>query len=169
MFQEPARAARGLPAAAIAAAGVAILLAVALLLLLGRRHTPAGALGGAATASAAYAPKLILSDVVMSESTSFSGGKETFLDGRITNSGPSIVSGATVEVTFPTDAGGTPQQETVPVTLIRTRQPYIDTEPMTAAPLAPAASAEFRLTFDDVRPDWNQSTPAIRVTAVTVR
>ena len=57
----------------------------------------------------------------------------------------------------------------MPVTLIRTRQPYIDVQPLSAAPLAPGASAEFRLTFDDVRPDWNQQVPVIRVVRVATR
>lgn len=166
MFQEPEREARGFPLAAIAVAVVVLLVVAGLLLVFGRRHTdPATAVG---TANAAYAPKLALSDVQMSESTSLSGGKETFVDGRIANGGSSTVVGATVQVTFPAD-GAAPQTETVPVTLIRTRQPYVDTEPMSAEPLAPGASGEFRLTFDDVRPDWNQQVPSIRVTGVNLK
>ncbi len=167
MFTEPERAARGLPTAAMAVAAVVVLIAVALLLILGRRQrAPAAATG---TPSAAYAPQLVLSDVQMSESTSFSGGKETFVDGRITNRGASTMTGATVEVSFPADGGLTPQTETVPMTLIRTRQPYIDTEPMSAEPMAPGSTGEFRLTFDDIRPDWNQQVPVIRVTGVTLK
>lgn len=142
------------------------MIAVALLLVSGRRRSAGST---RAAASAAYVPQLVLSDVQMSESTSFSGGKETFVDGRIANRGPSTAVGATAEVTFPADGGATPQVETVPVTLIRTRQPYIDTEPMSAEPLGPGASAEFRLSFDDIRPDWNQETPVIRVLTVALK
>lgn len=166
MFQEPEQAARSFPTAAIAIAALLALLIVAGLLVFGRRR--AGPAAAAGTASAAYAPQLVLSDVQMSESTSLSGGKETFVDGRIANRGTSTVVGATAEVTFPAD-GVDPQVEVVPVTLIRTRQPYIDTEPMSAEPLAPGATGEFRLTFDDVRPDWNQQVPVIRVTGVTLK
>lgn len=169
MFTEPERNARGFPLAAIVIAGVVALLAVALLLRLGRRHAIPAATAGGLTANAAYAPQLVLSDVQMSESTSFSGGKETFVDGRIANHGAATVTGATAEVAFPVDGGLPPQTETVPVTLIRTRQPYIDTESMSAEPLAPGASREFRLTFDDIRPDWNQEAPAIRVTGVALQ
>ncbi len=169
MFTEPEREARGLPTAAMAVAAVVALIAVALLLVLGRRHSAPAAATAAGTSNAAYAPQLVLSDVQMSESTSFSGGKETFVDGRITNRGASTMTGATVEVSFPADGGLTPQTETVPMTLIRTRQPYIDTEPMSAEPMAPGSTNEFRLTFDDIRPDWNQQVPGIRVTGVTLK
>lgn len=167
MFQEPDREARGFPTVALASAAAVVLIVVAILLVVGRRHA-GQATTVTGTSNAAYAPQLELSDVQMSESTSLSGGKETFVDGRIANRGTSTVLGLTVEVTFPAD-GVTPQTETVPVTLIRTRQPYIDTEPVSAEPLAPGAGAEFRLTFDDVRPDWNQQVPAIRVTGVTLK
>ena len=169
MFQEPEREARGLPTAAIAIAGVAVLIVVALFIALGRHSAPASSRGGRVGLDTSYAPYVQLSDLQMSESTSFSGGKETFVDGRITNSGAATVDGAEVLVSFPADGGAAPQQEAVPVTLIRTRQPYIDVQPLSAAPLAPGATAEFRLTFDDVRPDWNQQTPLVKITGVSKR
>ena len=165
--QAQGRKGGGLPTAAIALAGLAVLIVLALLLVLSRRNR-AVATAGMVPGSAAYAPHLVISDVQMSESTSFSGGKETFIDGRLANNGSSTVTGATVEVSFPSD-GGAPQQETTAMSLIRTRQPYIDVQPVGAAPLVPGASAEFRLTFDDIRPDWNQQAPAIRVLGVSLR
>ncbi len=167
MFTEPERAARGLPSVGIAIAGLAVLIAVALWVVLGRRHAAAAGPAGVSPGSMAYAPHLRLTDLQLSESTSFSGGKETFVDGRIANEAAGTVTGATVEVSFAGD--GAPQRETVPVTLIRTRQPYIDVQPLSAAPLAPGTSAEFRLTFDDIRPDWNQQVPSIRIVGVVTR
>lgn len=167
MFQEPEREARGLPTAAIAIAGVAVLIVVALLIALGRHGAPASSQGGRVALDMSYAPHLQLSDLQLSESTSFSGSKETFVDGRIVNNGSLTVSGVEVQVSFPTDGGIAPQQETVPVMLIRSRQPYIDVQPVSAAPLRPGAAAEFRLTFDDVRPDWNQQTPLLKITGVS--
>ena len=38
----------------------------------------------------------------------------------------------------------------MPLNLIRTHQPYIDTEPVSAAPIAPGETREFRLIFDHV-------------------
>ena len=62
-----------------------------------------------------------------------------------------------------------PQVETVPVALIRTHQPYIDTQPISDAPLAPGDEKEFRLIFEDVATNWNQQLPEIRVVKVSAR
>ena len=59
--------------------------------------------------------------------------------------------------------------ETVPLNLIRMRQPYVDTEPVSAAPIAAGASADFRLIFDDVRPEWNQQAPEMHLIGVAIR
>ena len=118
---------------------------------------------------AAYAPNLKLSGLAMSESTSFSGGKTTYIDGHITNAGPSTVTGITVQVLFASDAGGAPQLQTVPLVLVRTRQPYVDTQPVSAAPLAPGTGADFRLIFEGIRPEWNQQLPEVHVVDVETR
>lgn len=172
MFSEPTAAAgRSFPAMPVVLAAVAVILGLLVALGALKRHQngSAASLGaGAGQVSAAYAPNLHLAGIEMSESTSFSGGKETYLDGKVSNSGSATVTGATAQVTFASD-GGTPQVETVPVNLIRMRQPYVDTAPISAAPIAPGATAEFRLIFDDVKPEWNQQVPEIRVTGVTTR
>ncbi len=170
MFTEPTAAAgRGFPVAAVAIAAVAVVIVVAVLLAVGRRHGAPAAAANTVQSAAAYAANLKLSDVQMSESTSFSGGKETYVDGRMMNAGPSTVTGVTMQVLFAPDGGGAAQLETVPLNLIRMRQPYVDTEPVSAAPIAPGATAEFRLIFDDVKPEWNQQTPEMHVITVTTR
>jgi hypothetical protein len=58
------------------------------------------------------------------------------------------------------------QKETMPLNLIRTHQPYIDTEPVSAAPIKPGETREFRLIFDHVAEGWNQNYPEIRVIEV---
>ncbi len=169
MFHEPAPAARTFPTTALVIAAAVVLAIIVVLALVGRHHADNNAAAGTVQPASAYAPNLHFSDIQLSESTSFSGGKETFVDGRLTNSGPATVTGVTVQVLFAPEGGGAAQMETVPVALIRSRQPYVDTQPVSAAPLAPGASAEFRLTFDDIRPEWNQQTPEIHVTNVTTR
>lgn len=105
----------------------------------------------------------------MSESESLSGGKSTYLDGKITNNGTQTVTGITVQVLFPID-GQPPQVMTVPLNLIRTREPYIDTEPVSAAPLAAGSEADFRLIFDSVSDNWDQQqTPAVHIIGVETR
>ena len=170
LFNEPGRDTRRLPAAAIGIAAIAVLLLVAVLIFAGKRQ---GAAGGDSPDTlrpvAAYAANLKLSGLALSESTSFSGGKSTFIDGHVTNTGSSTVTGITAQVLFAPDGGGAPQLETVPMSLVRTRQPYLDTQPVSAAPLAPGAGADFRLIFEGIRPEWNQQTPAIHFVDIQTR
>lgn len=168
MFAAPARQERSFPTAAVAVAAVAVLVLATILILAGRRHSAAGS-PDTLRPVAAYAGNLKLTNFALSESTSFSGGKSTFLDGHITNAGPATVTGITAQVLFSSDSDGAPQLEQVPVTLIRTRKPYLDTEPMSAAPLAPGAGADFRLTFEGIRPEWNQQMPVLHIVDVATR
>lgn len=170
LFSETGRETPRPPTAAIAIAVVAVLVLVAVLVFAGRRH------GAVASDSpdtlrpvAAYAPNLKVSGLAMSESTSFSGGKSTFIDGNVTNIGSSTVTGVTAQVLFAPDSGGAPQLETVPLSVVRTRQPYLDTQPVSAAPLAPGAGADFRLIFEGIRPEWNQQTPEIHFVEIQTR
>ncbi|MGB6688115.1 MAG: DUF2393 family protein [Terracidiphilus sp.] len=110
-----------------------------------------------------YAAKLPLSNLQMSESTSLSGAKVTYLDGRIQNKGSSTVSGITVQVLFRDYAHEVTQNETEPLKLIRTREPYVDVEPVSAAPLKTGDGADFRLIFDSVSPNWDGAFPEIRI------
>ena len=117
-----------------------------------------------------YAENLVYTQIQMSESTSLSGGKSTFIDGHVRNKGSRTVTGATVQVLFAGfDAGTPPQLETVPLMLIRTHEPYVDTEPLSAAPLGPNEDREFRLIFEDISPNWNQQLPEIRTIHAVLR
>lgn len=105
----------------------------------------------------------------MSESANLAGGKVTYLDGRIANHGNQTVTAVTVQVLFRNGANEVAQNETLPLNLIRMRDPYIDTEAMSAAPLKPGTDHEFRLIFDSVSPDWNGAYPEVRVLKVEAR
>ena len=95
--------------------------------------------------------------------------RDTYIDGQVTNSGGKTVTGVTVQVFFRNDEQMAPQIETVPVSLIRSRQPYIDTEPVKADPLTPGATKDFRLIFENIGGNWNQSLPDIHVIGVETR
>jgi hypothetical protein len=110
-----------------------------------------------------YAASLPITGLAMSESSSLSGGKVTYLDGHIANTGSRTVTAVTVQVLFRTVAHEVAQNETHALQLIRTRQPYVDLEPVSAAPIAPGQGADFRLIFDTVNPDWDGAYPEIRV------
>ena len=115
------------------------------------------------------AGSLVLSDLAMSESTSLSGGKSTFLDGAVRNAGPQTVSGVNVQVLFANDEGMPPRIETVPLMLIRTREPYVDTQPVSAMPMKPGDRRDFRLIFESLPTNWNTQLPEVRVTAVAAK
>ena len=117
----------------------------------------------------AYASQLAIGNLQMSEAANFAGGKVTYVDGTIANKGDKIVTGVNVLVTFHNDIGEPPQMTPMPLTLIRTREPYVDIEPVSAAPLKPGDSHDFRLIFDHVSPTWNQQYPAIQAMRVQTR
>ena len=151
---------------AIAIATVALVLLATFLVVFGRRHAePMNKILPVAT----YGPNLSFSDIQMSESTSLSGGKSTYIDGRVTNHGQSTVTGVTVQVLFRNDEAMPPQIEVLPLTLIRTREPYIDTQLVSANPLGPGMEREFRLIFENLVSNWNQQLPEIRVINVKTR
>jgi hypothetical protein len=116
-----------------------------------------------------YAANLPISQLAMSESTSLSGGKSTFVDGHIRNAGGSTVTGITVQVLFHNDEGMPPLVETLPLALIRTREPYVDTEQVRVAPLKPGAEQEFRLIFETLPSNWNTQMPEIHLVRVEVK
>lgn len=115
-----------------------------------------------------YAGQLAIQDVHLSQASNFAGDQLTYVDGTVTNRGNKTVTGITVRVLFANDEGEQPQVELAPLTLIRSRDPYVDTVPVSAAPLKPGASQDFRLTFDDVSPLWNQQAPRVEIQRVTL-
>lgn len=120
-------------------------------------------------ATDSYGPSLPLTGLAMSESSNLAGGKVTYLDGHIANTGNRTVTGVTVQVLFRTFAHEVAQNETQPLKLIRMREPYVDVEPISAAPLKPGDQADFRLIFDTVSPDWDGAYPEVRVLHVETR
>jgi hypothetical protein len=76
------------------------------------------------------------------------------------------VSGIAVQVLFRNAAQEVAQNETQPMKLIRTRDPYVDLQPVSAAPLKPGDERDFRLIFDAVTPDWDGAYPQLRILRV---
>lgn len=144
------------------AAGAVLLVAAVVTLTMQHGRKPA-AVTPVSAAPDPYAASLPISNLVMSESTNLAGGKVTYIDGTITNTGSRTVQGITVQVLFRDFAKEVTQNETHPLQWIRTRDPYVDVEPVAAAPLAPGASHQFRLIFDGVSPDWDGAYPEVRI------
>jgi hypothetical protein len=167
MFESKPPEGAGVPVAAWGVAGL-VVLAVIVGLVFATRHKPQASLN-TIQPLATYAAELPLSQLAMSESTSLSGGKSTFIDGHIQNSGPQTVSAITVQVIFRNDEAMPPQVETLPLSLIRTREPYIDTQPVSAVPLKPGDERDFRLIFESIPNNWNTQMPEIHIISVETK
>ena len=113
-----------------------------------------------------YATNLTIDNLALSESSNLSGGKVTYLDGHIANKGNRTVAGITVQILFRDAAHEVAQNDTQALRIIRTRDPYVDVEPLSAAPLKPGDAADFRLVFDTVADQWDGAFPDIRVIRV---
>ena len=157
------------PLTAWVIAALAVLLLVGGIALFTRESKGPVANASTILPEAAGAATLQVSQVAMSESTSLSGGKSTYIDGHISNHGGATVTAVDAQVLFANDAGSAPQVEHTPLTLIRTRQPYVDVEPVSAEPIKPGEDREFRLIFEGINPGWNQQLPAIHLVRVTTR
>jgi hypothetical protein len=151
-------------------AAAVVVVGLGILVLVGGHSDQNSQSGGTGMAPAdPYAASLPLSGLQMSEATSFSGAKVTYIDGQIANNGNRTITAITVQVGFHSDLGQYALRVALPLSLIRTRQPYVDTEPVSAAPIEPGQSRDFRLIFDTVPPDWNVQYPEIRVISVRSR
>jgi hypothetical protein len=151
------------------AAGLAVLLLILLGVVFAVRSHKAEAptTAGQILPIDPYAANIVFSQLAMSQSTSLSGGTSTFLDGHVRNTGTQPLTGITVQVLFPNDEGQAPDLQTVPLSLIRAHEPYVDTESLSAAPLQPGEDKEFRLIFETVSSNWNQHLPELHVVKVT--
>jgi hypothetical protein len=153
----------------LAVAAAVVLIAAAVVVLVLEHGKPTATVTPISAAPDAYAASLPITGLAMSESANLAGGKVTYLDGHIANKGARTVTGVTVQVLFRDFAHEVAQNETLPLRLIRMREPYVDLEPVSAAPLKPGGEQDFRLIFDAVTPDWDGAYPQIRVIHVETK
>ena len=150
-------------------AGV-VVIAIVVILIVFSHHAPPANPGGAGLAPPdPYASKLPISHLQMSQASNMVGGQSTYLDGQITNQGDKTISGITVQVGFVGFTNQLVGKDTMPLALIRTREPYVDTESVSAAPILPGQTRGFRLIFDSIPQDWNQNYPEVRVIQIATR
>jgi hypothetical protein len=144
--------------------GAIVVAALAVLILLGRGSGPAQQPGGVGMADPApYAASLPITGLTMSEASSFSGAKVTYIDGQVANTGKETITAITVQAGFHNELRQFSLRAVMPLTLIRTTEPYVDVEPVSADPIQPGQHRQFRLIFDNVPEDWDQQVPEIRV------
>lgn len=116
-----------------------------------------------------YAANLPLTEFKMSEAGNMAGGKETYLDGQIENTGAKTVSGVTVQVLFRSMAHEVVQNESQTLKLIRTREPALDLYSISSSPIKPGDKREFQLIFEKVSPDWDGAYPEVRILKVEAK
>jgi len=153
----------------LAIAAAAVLIVAAIIVFMMQRGKGTATVTPISAASDPYGPSLPITNVVMSESSNLAGGKVTYIDGHIANTGNKTVSGVWAQVLFRNAANEVAQNETQPLKWIRTREPYVDLEPVSAAPLKPGGSQDFRMIFDTVTPDWNGVYPEIRIVRIDAK
>ncbi len=163
MFKGPEEGRSGFSWQAVAVAAGVIVLAVLIASFAGLLHrAPA-----VSTTRDTYAGQLPLSEVALSEATSGAGGRSTYVDGVVTNTGQETVRGITVRCRFAMSDGGSPRVEVMPLSLIRTREPYVDLQPVSATPLQPGTSREFRLILEGLPEGWDKQAPQITIVQTT--
>lgn len=143
---------------------IAVVVAIAAIVALVLREAPRANSG-----PPPYAANLKFSDLKMSQAQNFVGATVTYIDGTITNAGAETVTHATVQVKFKDFYNQVAQIENVPMKVLQSGGPYLDTTDLAAAPLAAGQSRPFRLIFEHVSEQWNQAYPELTITDVTVK
>lgn len=117
-----------------------------------------------------YAESLQIGDLKLSAAENFVGGTVSYLDGKIANVGSKTVTAATVEVVFRNAMGQVVQKEPLPLMLYHTGMAgFPDVAPLSAVPLGPNTTRDFRLTLEHISNDWNQGYPELRFTQITTK
>jgi hypothetical protein len=116
-----------------------------------------------------YAKNVVLGNVQVSQASNFAGDHLIYVDGTIENHGNRTITSMTLQASFPDQTGDAPQILQAPVSLIRSRDPYVDTQPISAAPLTMGQRKDFRLVFDNVSAMWNQQQPSLHIVDITTR
>jgi hypothetical protein len=151
---------------AMAIAAIVAVAIVAGLVIYSERSKPKAQVTAISATLDPYAASLPLSNLAMSESSNLVGGKVTYLDGQIANTGNRTVTGISVQVLFRNYAHEVAWSDPQPLKLIRMRDPYIDVEPVAEAPLKPGDHHDFRLIFDSVPESWDGAYPEVRIVRV---
>src|SRR5437660_6401527 len=138
---------------------IAAVVAAALVAALLLREQPKTAAG-----PPPYAAKLKFSDLKMSQAQNFVGASVTYVDGTLTNAGDKTLTHAVVRVTFKDLYGQIAQIEEVPIKVLQTSGPYLDTVDLSNSSLSAGQSKPFRLIFEHVSQQWNQAYPDLQIT-----
>ena len=167
LFREPALERGSFAKGAVFGSIAVVLVILGALLLASRGHHPVPV--ATILPLDPRSANLPLSGVAMSESTSLSGGKSTFIDGHIRNTGSQTITGITVQVLFRNDVGLAPQTEVLPSNSFVPVNPISTRNPCPPLHLHLKDERDFRLPFENINDNWNIQIPEIRVVSVTTK
>jgi hypothetical protein len=144
---------------------IVVMVIVGALAFLGRSHGPSP------NQVDPYAANLQASEMKLSQADNFVGSRVTYLDFKLTNTGPKTVTGGQVEATFRNTLNEVVQKETLPLRVLVPNQlaGYPDLVDLSLASLAPGASRTIRVTLEHVSGDWNQAAPDLRFVSIQVK
>jgi hypothetical protein len=155
--------------APVAIAALMVIAVVAAAWLVSGRARHAADANNSSGAADAYAANLPITNLAMSEASNLVGGKVTYVSGHVANRGGRMVTGILVQVVFRDYKREVAQSQRMPLTVIRMREPYIDTAALSAAPLKAGGEADFRLNFDTISPEWAGAMPELRIVRVDLK
>jgi len=139
----------------IVVAGVVLAIIVASVILIRRGGPPPSSASSALTEEQkAYLGQIAVTEVRMSAAQNFLGDTVTYLDARVTNKGTKVVRQLELELVF---------VDVLSQVVLREM-----TRPITprTSPLKPGESRSFRVSFEHIPVDWNQTPPTVTPKAV---
>ena len=144
---------------------IAVLVVIAIIIALTRRHAPAG------PQTNPYAAKLQLSNPKLSGAENYVGGTVTYLDVNITNTGDRALVGADLKAVFKNTLAQVVQTETLPLHVLAENQMggYPDLVDLGRSPIAPGQSKTVRVTLEHISADWNRNYPEIELVNLKLR
>jgi hypothetical protein len=147
----------------LAIAAIAVIIILAVIVAVTEHNRSTATVAPVNAPADPYAANLPITNLQLYQSSNMAGNQLLYLDGHIVNRGDRTVTAIAIQVLFRNVAQEVAQNETQSLRIIRTRDPYVDLEPLSAAPLQPGEERDFRLIFDRVTPDWNGAYPQLRI------
>jgi hypothetical protein len=132
-----------------------VLVAVALIALLGRSQKPMP------QTADPYSPMLVVEQARLSQADNFVGSTVTYIDLTTRNTGDRTVVGGVVHAAFRDSLGQPVQTETLPLRTLVTVAGQQQAGDLALAPLAPDQTRVLRITIEHISSEWNQTQPEL--------
>jgi hypothetical protein len=137
-----------------------VLIAVALIAVLGRSHRQAP------QSADPYSPMLVVDEARLSQANNFVGSTVTYIDLTTRNIGNRTVTGGLVHAVFRDSLGQPVQTETLPLRTLLTVAGQEQAGELALAPLGPGQTRVLRITVEHISSEWNQAQPDLEFRAL---